>query len=108
MVVTGTRKARAISSVVRPPRTRRVRATRAGGATSGAAAIRPIASIARWTSVRSMASGPSRALAKENFADLERPAVVGRALEPLEGFVQRAPLPQPVPGHKLLGLGERP
>src|SRR2546426_857616 len=140
MVGTGTRKARAISSVVRPPRTRSVSATRASCASASAApmsptrraspamsradSIRQIASVARCASAfaasrrpglsdvcparRPMARGPSHALVFEDLTDLEGPAVIRCPFEPLEGLIHRAHLPQPVPGHKLLGLRERP
>src|ERR1700756_4040104 len=55
-----------------------------------------------------MRTAPSRALVCEDLADLESPAVVWCALEPLEGFVHRAHLPQPVAGDELFGFGERP
>src|SRR5207253_9291100 len=54
-----------------------------------------------------MAIAPSHALELEDFTNLESPAVVGRPLEPFEGLVDRAHLPQPIPGHELLGLRER-
>src|SRR5207247_903245 len=54
-----------------------------------------------------MGIAPSHALAHRDLTDLEGPAVVGRPLEPLEGLVDRAHLPQPVPGHQLLALRER-
>src|SRR5712691_4999422 len=98
--------------------------TRASPAMSRADSIRQIASIARFASVPAvsrrpgpagasplrgpMASAPSHSLVLEDLADLEGPAVVRCALEPLEGLVDRAHLPQPVPGHELLGLRERP
>src|SRR5213594_4309402 len=55
-----------------------------------------------------MASASSRTLAHGDLTDLEDPAVVGCPLEPLEGLVDRAHLPQPIPGHELLALRERP
>src|SRR5258708_32927792 len=98
--------------------------TRASRAISRADSIRQMASIARCASAPAlsrrpgwavaspfrglMASAPSHALELDDLADLEGPAVVGCPLEPLEGLVDRAHLPQPVPGHELLGLRERP
>src|SRR5437899_8432582 len=80
---------------------------RASPAMSRADSIRHIASIARCVSVAT-ARAPSRALVLGDLTDLEGPAVVGRPLEPFDGLVHRAHLPQPVPGHQLLGLRERP
>src|SRR5437879_4533568 len=54
-----------------------------------------------------MGVAPSHALAHRDLTDLEGPAVVRRALEPLESLVDRAHLPQPVPSHELLALCER-
>src|SRR5438132_5119078 len=97
--------------------------TRASPAMSRADSIRQMASIARCASVAAvsrrpglagaspfsgpMARAPSHALVVEDLTDLEGPAVVGCPLEPLEGLVDRAHLPQPIPGDKLLGLRER-
>src|SRR5881396_160003 len=83
---------------------------RASPAMSRADSMRQIASIARCASetVLVMARAPLHALELENLADLEGPAIVGCPLQPLEGLVQRAHLPQPVPGDQLLGLSERP
>src|SRR6266567_2794223 len=80
---------------------------RASPAMSRADSIRHIASIARCASAAT-ARAPSSALVLRDLADLEGPAVVGCPLEPFDGLVHRAHLPQPVPGHKLLGLRERP
>src|SRR6266542_269091 len=80
---------------------------RASPAMSRADSIRHIASIARCASVAT-AKAPSRALVLGDLADLEGPAVVGCPLEPFDGLVHRAHLPQPVPGHELLALRERP
>src|SRR6266542_3033112 len=55
-----------------------------------------------------MARAPSHALVHRDLTDLEGPAVVGCPLEPLDGLVHRAHLPQPVPAYELLGLRERP
>src|SRR5437016_2359833 len=121
MVGTGTRKARAISSGGRPPRTRSVSATRAALASTGwqamnmrprrahppAGSRRPGLSDA-CPARRPMARGPSHALVFEDLTDLEGPTVIRCPLEPLEGLIDRAHLPQPVPGHELLGLRERP
>src|SRR5260370_15796332 len=93
--------------------------TRASPAISRADSIRQIASIARCTSVAAvwrrpspfrgpMARAPSHALELDDLTDLEGPALVGGPLEPLEGLVDRAHLPQPVPGDQLLRLSERP
>src|SRR5438132_2031733 len=84
--------------------------TRVSPAMRRADSIRQIASIARWaTPVRgSTARAPSHAFAHCDLADLEGPSVVRRPLEPLERFVERAHLPQPVAGHELFGLRERP
>src|SRR3989475_5498213 len=98
--------------------------TRASRAMSRADSIRQIASIARCARVAavsprpapsgaspwrgSMARAPSHTLAHRDLTDLEDPAVVGCPLQPLEGLVDRAHLPQPIPGHELLALGERP
>src|SRR5713226_7626693 len=97
--------------------------TRASPAMSRADSIRQIASIARCASAAAvsrrlgpagaskflgpMARAPSHALVLDDLADLERPAVVGCPLQPLEGLVDRAHLPQPIPGHELLCLRER-
>src|SRR6267378_2407168 len=51
-----------------------------------------------------MATAPSHALAHGDLTDLERAAVIRCPLPPLEGLVDRAHLPQPIPGHELLGL----
>src|SRR5882672_10495841 len=80
---------------------------RASPAMSRADSIRQIASIARCVSSVT-ATARSCALVLGDLADLEGPAVVGRALEPLDCLVHRAHLPQPVAGHELLGLRERP
>src|SRR2546423_662555 len=64
--------------------------------------IRQIASIARC------AGSTSRPLVLRDLAHLEGPAVVGRPLEPLEGLIDRAHFPEPVPGHELLALREWP
>src|SRR5712691_7516928 len=98
--------------------------TRASPAMSRADSIRQIASIARCASVAAisrrlgpagaspirgpMASAPSHALELDDLTDLEGPAVVGCPLEPLEGLVDRAHLPQPVSRHQLFRLRERP
>src|SRR5713226_4703539 len=98
--------------------------TRASPAISRADSIRQIASIARCASVNAvsrrpwpsgasssrgpMARAPSHALEIEDLTDLEGPAVIGCPLEPLEGLVDRAHLPQPVPSHQFFRLGERP
>src|SRR5712691_10392561 len=55
-----------------------------------------------------MARAPSHALEFDDLSDLEDPAIVWRSLEPLECLVDRAHLPEPVPGHQLLGFRERP
>src|SRR5207244_1572089 len=57
---------------------------------------------------RSMTRAPSHSLEFQNLTDLECPAVEGCPLEPLDGLVERAHLPQPVPAYELLGLRERP
>src|SRR5437867_2851902 len=80
---------------------------RASPAMSRADSMRHIASIARFASVAT-ARAPSRALVLGDLTDLEGPAVVGCPLEPFDGLVHRSDLPQPVPGHELLGLRERP
>src|SRR6266852_3919532 len=93
--------------------------TRASPAMSRADSMRQIASIARCASVAAvwrrrspfrgpMARAPSHAVELDDLTDLEGPALVGCPLEPLEGLVDRAHLPQPVPGDQLLGLRERP
>src|SRR5713226_3453026 len=98
--------------------------TRASPAMSRADSIRQIASIARCASLAAvsrrpgpsgtslfrgpMAKAPSHPLVFEDLTDLEDPAIVGCPLEPLESLVDRAHLPQPIPGHELLGLRERP
>src|SRR6266496_510790 len=97
--------------------------TRASPATSRADSMRQIASIARCASIAAgsrragtsgasplggpIARAPSHALVFEDLTDLECSTVVGRPLEPLQGLVDRAHLPQPIPGHELLGLRER-
>src|SRR6266705_471003 len=97
--------------------------TRASPAMSRADSMRQIASIARCASVAAvsrrpgpsgaspfrgpMARAPSHALELEDFTNLECTAVVGCPLEPFEGLLDRAHLPQPIPGHELLGLRER-
>src|SRR6266550_106067 len=55
-----------------------------------------------------MAKVPSHALILDDLTDLKGPAVIWCPLETLEGLVDRAHLPQPIPGHELLGLCERP
>src|SRR5438309_5462707 len=55
-----------------------------------------------------MAKVPSHALVLDDLTDLEGPAVIWCPLEPLEGLVNRAHLPEPITGHELLGLRERP
>src|SRR5260370_30320515 len=96
---------------------------RASPAMSRADSIRQMASIARCASVAAksrrsgpagassfrgpMARAPSHALELDDLTDLEGPALVGCPLEPLEGLVDRAHLPEPVPGDQLLGLSER-
>src|SRR5690349_5945939 len=55
-----------------------------------------------------MATAPSHAFVCKDLANLESPAVVWCALEPLEGFLHRAHLPQPVAGDELFGFGEGP
>src|SRR2546427_3190726 len=82
---------------------------RASRAMSRADSIRQIASIARCASPPRgpMTTAPSRAFVHGHLTDLECSAVVGCPLEPFDGFVHRAHLPQPVPGHELLGLCER-
>src|SRR5713226_4250176 len=85
--------------------------TRTSPAMSRADSIRQMASIARCASVAfrgPMARAPSHALELDDLADLEGPAVVGCPLEPLEGLVDRAHLPQPVSRDQLFGLRERP
>src|SRR5438094_1128247 len=97
---------------------------RASPAMSRADSIRQIASMARCALVGAvsarpvppgatpfrgaMVRAPSRALVHRDLTDLEGPAVVGCPLEPFDSLVHRAHLPQPVPGHQLLGLRERP
>src|SRR5712692_4433833 len=97
---------------------------RASPAMSRADSIRQIASIARCASVAAvsprlgrssasalrgaMARAPSHPLGIEDLTNLVGPRVEGCPLKPLEGLVDRAHLPQPVPGHELLGLRERP
>src|SRR5438093_2020996 len=89
--------------------------TRVSPAMSRADSMRQIASIARCASAAAvtsplrspMATAPSHALVCEDLADLESPAVVGCPLQPLEGFVHGAHLPQPVAGDQLFGFGER-
>src|SRR5437899_3448540 len=97
---------------------------RASPAMSRADSIRQIASMARCASVGTvsarparsgaspsrgpMARAPSGALVLRDLTDLEGPAVVRCPFEPFDGLVHRAHLPQPVPGHELLGLRERP
>src|SRR5437667_5688627 len=83
---------------------------RVSPAMSRADSMRQIASIARCASVVAvpvMARAPSHALVLEDLADLECPAVVRSPLEPLEGLVHGAHLPQPVTRDQLLGLRER-
>src|SRR5438105_471975 len=82
---------------------------RVSPAMSRADSIRHIASIARCASAVavSMAKTSSRALMLGDLTDLEGAAIVWRSLQPLEGLIERSHLPQPVPGHKLLGLGPR-
>src|SRR5207249_9362294 len=96
--------------------------SRASLAMSRADSIRQIASIARCASRAAVSRRPgfsgapsarvsmvrarSRALVHGDLADLERPAVIGRAFEPFQGLGQRAHLPQPVAGDKLLALRE--
>src|SRR2546428_3348403 len=97
---------------------------RASPAMSRADSIRQMASTARCVSVAAvprppkpsdaprscgaMGRAPSSALAHGDLADLEDPTVVRCPLEPLEGFVHRTHLPQPVSRHELLRLRERP
>src|SRR5260370_30929893 len=96
---------------------------RASPAMRRADSIRQMASIARCASAaaesrppepagassfrRPMARAPSHALELDDLTDLEGPALVRCPLEPLEGLVDRAPLPQPVPRQQLLPLSER-
>src|SRR2546422_2835974 len=84
--------------------------TRASRAMSRADSIRQIASIARCASAvaGSMASAPSHSVGLEDLPDLKGVAVEGCPLEPLDGLVHRAHLPQPIPAHELLGLREWP
>jgi hypothetical protein len=51
---------------------------------------------------------PSHSLALQDLTDLEDPAVEGCPLQPLEGLVEGADLPEPVSAYELLGLRERP
>src|SRR5205823_3501505 len=97
--------------------------TRANPAMSRADSIRQIVSIARCRSLASvwcrsrpaavslfrgpMTRAPSHALELEDLTNLEGPAVVRCPLEPLEGLVDRAHLPQPISGYELLGFRER-
>src|SRR6267143_1995159 len=97
-----TRASCASSSAVPMSPTRRARP-----AMSRADSIRQIVSTARCAPV-AMVRDPSRALVHWDLADLEGPAIVGRPLEPFDRLVHRAHLPQPVPGHELLGLRKRP
>src|SRR3989442_6108281 len=85
---------------------------RASPAMSRADSIRQIASMARYASLGTvsarlvlsgaspfrgpMTRAPSRALVLGDLADLEDAAVVGCPLQPLDGLVDRAHLPQPV------------
>src|SRR6266699_5742606 len=81
--------------------------TRASPAMSRADSIRQIASIARCASLAAVrARAPLHTLELDDLTDLERPAVVGCPLQPLEGLVDRAHLPQPIPRHELLALRE--
>src|SRR5256885_305989 len=50
----------------------------------------------------------SNALVHRDLADLKNPALIGCPFEPLQCLVDRAHLPQPVPGNELLALRERP
>src|SRR5207237_3191486 len=97
---------------------------RASRAMSRAESIRQIASIARFASAApvarllersgvlpfrtAMARGPSHALGLEDLTDLEGPAVVWCPLQPFKCLIERAHLPQPVSGHELLRLRNRP
>src|SRR5438094_5195645 len=83
---------------------------RVSPAMSRADSIRHIASIARCASAVavSMANASSRALVLGDLTDLEGPAILGCAPQPLDGLLERAHLPRPVTGHELLGLGPRP
>src|SRR2546428_11981387 len=114
-----TRASCASSSAVPMSPTRRARP-----AMSRADSIRQMASIARCAPVGTvsawpvppraspfrgaMARDPSRALVHRDLTALEDPAVVRCPLEPFDGLVHRAHLPQPVPGHQLFCLRERP
>src|SRR2546428_5348042 len=71
--------------------------------------IPQIVSIAGCASPRRgpMTTAPSRAFVHGHLTDLECSAVVRCPLEPFDGLVHRAHLPQPVPGHELLSLCER-
>src|SRR5207302_3870347 len=96
---------------------------RASPAMSRADSMRQIASIARCASEAAvsrrpelagaspirgpMARTPSHTLVIDDLTDLESPTIVGCPLQPLEGLVDRAHLPQPVAGHELLSLRER-
>src|SRR5213076_1332998 len=96
---------------------------RASPAMSRADSIRQIASIMRCASMTpvsprpgpssafalrgSMARAPLHALGLEDLTDLVGAGVERRALEPFEGLVHRAHLPEPVPRDKLLGLRPR-
>src|SRR5690242_16595240 len=101
----------ASSSAVPMSPTRRV-----SPAMSRADSMRQIASIARCASEavvvslfrRPMATAPSHALVCEDLANLESPAVVWCALQPLEGLVHRAHLPQPVACDELFGFSKWP
>src|SRR5947208_442438 len=116
IVETGTRKPRATAQSVGTP------GTRGRSATRGSGSMRQIASIARCASEAAvsrrpelagaspvpgpMARAPSHPLVIDDLTDLERPTIVGCPLQPLEGLVDRAHLPQPVAGHELLSLRE--
>src|SRR5438552_4769336 len=84
--------------------------TRASPAMSRADSIRQITSIARCASVDagSIARAPSHSFHLDDLTDLEGMAVEGGPLEPLDGLVNRAHLPQPIATHQLLGLREWP
>src|SRR5438132_4999705 len=83
---------------------------RASPAISRADSIRQITSITRCASVEaaSMASAPSHAFHLEDLTDLEGVAVERCPLQPLNGFVHRAHLPQPVAAYEILALREWP
>src|SRR5207237_10208306 len=93
------------SQAVPTPRT-----ARSSRAMSGADSIRQITSIARCASVDagSIARSPSHPSHLDDLTDLEGVTVEGCPLEPLDGLVNRAHLPQPVAAYQFLGLREWP